>query len=334
MTLGLALASKLGEATLLKTGELGLRNAEANRPHIRKTIADLPKPAGDGRSSLVVCAGPSLHVRHSVNRLRDARYPGAVVGVDGSLAHCLRAGLVPDYLVTLDPHPDRIIRWFGDPDLEKRAPDDYFRRQDLDPAFAESEIRKNREVLELVNRHGPSIKLIIATCVDPGLTRRCAEAGFEMYWWNPQYDDYDLPGSLTRRLYDLNGVPCMVTGGNVGSAAWVFAQAVLRLPHVGVVGMDLGYRPGTPLLNTQYYYQMKEILGERVAEGYIPMRNPHLGDEAWFTDPTYYWYRSCFLEMVKDAPGQTHNCTEGGTVFGDGVAWTPLDEFLSRFGRS
>src|SRR6185295_6916909 len=144
------------------------------------------------------------------------------------------------------------------------TPDDYFRRQDLDPAFGQKERETNREVIALVNKAGPKIKLIIATCVDPALTRRCLEAGMELYWWNPLYDDYDAPNSVTRRIFELNNVPCLVTGGNCGAAAWVFTHAILKKKHVGMVGMDLGYRPGTPLLNTQYYYQMQEVLGDRV----------------------------------------------------------------------
>jgi hypothetical protein len=334
MSLGQELAGKLAEATLRKTAAIGVRNAEANRKHIHRTIGDLSGPGEelpDDGTAMVVCAGPSLHHRKSVPRLRDLKYRGAIVAVDGSLAHCLRAGIVPHYVITLDPHPDRIIRWFGDPKLEERAPDDYFRRQDLDPAFAENEIQKNRELIALVDRHAPSIKLITATCIDPGLTERCVQAGFPLYWWNPLYDDTDEADSVSRALFEANGVPCMVTGGNCGSAAWVFSHAVLGRKNVGLLGMDLGYRPGTPLLNTQYYYPMKELLGDRVAEGYIPVRNPFLGED-WFTDPTYWWYRSCFLSMVGDAECATYNCSEGGTLFGEGVSFVTLDEFIARFG--
>lgn len=335
MSLGQQLASQLAEATFQKTAELGLRNAESNRPYIKKSIHDLAPiepPVGAADSAVLVCAGPSLHHRNSVSALRDSKYRGTIVGVDGSLSHCLRAGLIPDYVITLDPHKDRIVRWFGDPDLENREEDDYFRRQDLDPAFAANELRKNRELIDLVNQHAPKIKLIIATCVDPGLTRRVVEAGFDLYWWNPLYDDTDAPDSVTRKLNDLNGIPCMVTGGNCGSAAWVFTHAILGKKHVAMVGMDLGYRPGTPLLNTQYYYPMKELLGDRVAEAYIKVFNPHLNEE-WFTDPTYYWYRSCFLSMVKDAACVTYNCSEGGTLFGEGIEFIPLAQFLSQVGN-
>ena len=136
---------------------------------------------------------------------------------------------------------------------------------------------------------------------------------------------------LFRSLFEANRIPCMVTGGNVGTSAWVFAHAILGCRHVAVVGMDLGYAPGTPPQNTQYYHELKELLGDRLAEAFIAVPNPHLG-ETWLTDPTYYWYRKVFLELAAEADCATYNCTEGGTVFSDRVPFTPLDDFLMKFG--
>ena len=138
-----------------------------------------------------------------------------------------------------------------------------------------------------------------------------------LYWWNPICDDYEEPGSHTQRLFNLTGMPCMVTGGNCGASAWIFAKAILERDPVGMVGMDLGYAPGTPLEKTQYYHELiKFYPEERLEEAYIQMHNPHL-DETWFTDPTYYWYRQCFLQMVQQSGWTGYNCTEGGTLFGE-----------------
>jgi 6-hydroxymethylpterin diphosphokinase MptE-like protein len=325
--LGERLASRIGEVTLAKTAQLGLENARKNLPYVRKTIADLGGTGAAPDAAVVVCAGPSLHRNRPLSLLRDARFRGTVIAVDGSLGHCLQNGVVPDFVVTVDPHPYRIVRWFGDPDFAARPADDYFRRQDLDPSHWEDEERRNRELMDAVDRHGPAIKCLIATCVDPTVTARCLAAGMELYWWNPLYDDHDAPDSVSRRAFELNGVPCMVTGGNCGSAAWVAAHSVLETRTVALLGFDLGYPPGTPLQRTQYYAEMAEIFGDRIADFYIEVANPQTG-ETWYADPTYYWYRSVFLQMVSDAPCQTFNCSEGGTVFGDGVTLTRFEEFL------
>lgn len=332
--LGERLVAHIGDATRAKSQKLGLPNAEANRAFFTdhpRTIADLPAADPPSGAAIVVVGGPSLHRTRSVQRIVEKGFRGTVISSDGSLGHCLRLGLVPDYVVTLDGHPTRIVRWYGDPDLASRADDDYFGRQDLDPSFWSDQERANAELIALVDRHGPQVKAVLSTSSPPAVTRRCIAAGMGIHWWNPVYDDYDADGSITRSLFERNGIPCLVSGGNVGTCAWIVAHAVLRHRHVAVVGMDFGYAPGTPLLNTQYYYELRDLLGDRVADAYIDVHNPHLG-ETWFTDPTYYWYRQIFLELAGEAPCETYNCSEGGTLFGAHVPFLPLDDFLSRFG--
>jgi len=326
-----ALISRMPQLTVLRSAETALENAKRNQPDIRLTIGDLAAapPLAGHDSAIVIAAGPSLHRHNPVAEIVSSGYEGDIVAADGALGYCLRNGLVPDYVVTLDPHPTRICRWFGDQNLaSRRDGDDYFRRQDLDPHLGTDELARNQELLALVNRHGPSIKAVICTSADRSVATRCREAGMTLYWWNPLMDDVDRRESVARALYRLNKVPCMVSGGNVGSAAWVFTHQVLRRPEVAVVGMDLSYPPGTPLTKTQYYTELKALFGDRAEEAMTPIQNPHT-QETWHADPAYFWYRSCFLELAAQAPCTTFNCTEGGVLFGDGVEWMPLREFLA-----
>jgi len=289
--LALELVERMPDLTLQRSAELALANAKLNLRYIRRTVSDLSKAAASDQSdsAIVVGAGPSLHSQGSIAQIVASGYTGTVICADGALGHCLRNELVPDYLVTVDPHATRIGRWFGDTRLTaaKILEDDYFRRQEMDPYMATDEMARNDDLVKLVNRHGPSIRAIIATSASQLVTQRCREAGMELYWWNPLYDDFDQPDSLTRKVYNLNKVPCMVSGGNVGAAAWVFAHAILGIKKVAVVGTDLGYAPGTPLANTQYYKEIEEIFGENAADAFIDVHNPYTG-EMWFTDPTYY----------------------------------------------
>ncbi len=326
--MGIELSRELAAATLRKTAEVGLANAKANLPYIKQTILDLSRKldAQGPSSAVVVGAGPSLHRRNPATVLRESCYSGAVVACDSALGYCLRNGLVPEYMVTVDSHPHRMIRWLGDPALKSRPPDDYFIRQDLDPIH-QDEVLANKTIIQLVNRHAHAIKSILSTSVDPGVTRRCLDAGMDLYWWNPLYDDYDIPGSWSRRVYELTGAPCMVTGGNVGSSAFAFTDAVLQVPKVALVGFDLGYAPGTHLRNTQYYYELLDLLGEKAGDALIEIKNPYTGEQ-WLTDPTYYWYRECLLQIISVARCETFNCTEGGVLFGDGVKVIDLREFL------
>ncbi len=330
--LGKSLVAGMDKATFSKSTKLGLKNAEENRPYFGKTIAELPAPEKPEGAAIVIVGGPSLHRRNLVPKILESGFKGDIICADGSMGFCLRKGLVPRYVVSVDGHPTRIVRWFGDTELEQRAEDDYFLRQDYDPAHWSNERRSNQELIALVNAHGPKMKAILSTSVHPCVARRCIESGMESYWWNPIYDDYDAPDSVTRRLFKSNGIPCLVTGGNVGTSAWIFAHAVLRRRRIALVGMDLGYAPGTPYRNTQYYTELKELLGEeRLPEAYIKIHNPHLG-ETWLTDPTYFWYRQVFLKLAAQTDCETFNCTGGGTLFSEHVPFVPLEQFLERFG--
>ena len=315
----------ISEATQRKTSGLGLRNARINAAYIKKTIKDLMDVAP--RPALVISAGPSLHNRHSLEAVKKSGFKGHLVAVDGTLGHCLRNGIVPDFVVTVDPHPHRIVRWFGDKKLARRPEDDYFRRQDLDPALNRKEVERNNELIELVDRYGPRIKAIISTSVSPDITKRCIEAGMDLYWWSPLYDDCEDPEGYSRRIYEITKTPCMVTGGNCGTSAWVFSHAVLKSPEVLLVGMDLSYPPGTDAGKVQYYDIFKEIFPENPGEGLIRVYNPYL-KETWMTDPAYYWYSSGLIDMSRVAKCKTYNCTEGGILFGGKIEFTSLKKAL------
>jgi hypothetical protein len=253
-----------------------------------------------------------------------------LVVTESAIAYCLRNDVVPDLVVTLDPHATRIVRWFGDPSLdpERIGHDDYYRRQDMDPAFAD-ELRFNRELVALIDRHGPHMRIALATSASEAVVRRVLDTGMRIYWWNPMLDDPAAPDSRTRALRALNRFPSVNAGGNVGSACWMMAHAVLGKRRVALTGMDFSYYDGTPYRNTQYYHEAVALVGEEHLDA-VFMRefNPHLR-EWFFTDPAYMWYRDCFLEMVQDADCVTYNCTEGGILFGDGIVFAPLADFLS-----
>ena len=321
--------AKVSDWTYRKCIDKCIEHAALNKKYIKKSIKHLSIELSNdgGKPALVVSGGPSLHANNHIQALKEEGFSGRIVAADGSMGHCLRHGIVPDYVLTVDPDPHRIIRWFGDPRLNERPEDDYFHRQDIDPELRENELKRNEETIALVNRYGPQIKLIISTSVTPEITERALQAGMELYWWTPLYDDFALGASASRRLCQELKVPCMTTGGNVGSSCWAFAQAVLRSDPVLMVGMDFSYPPGTDVYHTQYYDVLKELYPDDPARGLISVYNPHLGQE-WRTDPAYYWYAECFRKMLPAAGGKSINCTEGGILFGEGIAWKPFRQAL------
>jgi hypothetical protein len=98
---------------------------------------------------------------------------------------------------------------------------------------------------------------------------------------------------------------------------------------VGLLGVDFGYYADTSYQNTQYYKELVEMVGEdRLDEVFVHFTNPHLNQD-FYTDPAYLWYRNSFLEMASRAECQTINLTGGGILFGEGIEWMTLAEFLA-----
>lgn len=330
--MGRRIASQIGALTLEKVTEAGFANARSNGPRIAagKSIAALVDSPLRGRDALVIAAGPSIHRQDTARLIRESGFHGTIIATDSAMSWCLRQGFVPDLVVTLDPHARRIVRWFGDPDLDERSigEDDYYSRQDMDPRFRHDQLQFNQEMLQLINEHGSRIRIAVASSAPESVVRRATQSGMDIYWWNPMYDDYDAERSLTRQIHEMNGLPCLNAGGNVGSACWVMAHAILGSPRVALLGMDFGYYADTPYGQTQYYKEILSLVGpDRLDEVYVRLCNPHVGKE-FYTDPAYLWFRQSFLEMVQDAGCETTNCTGGGILFGDGIHVATLESFV------
>lgn len=313
--------------------EVLLRHAKDNYPRITNTLRHISPPRGDkARSAIIISAGPSVHRQRHISQVRSSGYQGMVIAVDGSFISCLKEGLIPDYVLTLDPHETRIVRWYGDPDFEKNSlNDDYFQRQDLDVAFRNNLIEQNNDHIRLVNKHGSQCKVVIASSAPKNVVDRITEAGCEAYWWNPLVDDPRISTSLTKRLYEVNQLPCMNTGGNVGTAAWVFATSILKIPLIGLLGMDFGYYSDLPYSKTQKFYELIQYLGsEEGLDPYFPQFTFPLTGETFYTDATYSWYRKNFLELLSLSRAITFNCTGGGVLFGENLPCITLQSFLEK----
>jgi len=320
-----------------RIGEIAFANAERNLAHrdIGHSLKALRGAfAEQGDSAIIVGAGPSLHRQDAARKIKESGYAGTIVATDSAIRWCLKNDIVPDLVVTVDPHGKRIVRWFGDPDLVEAdvEADDYYSRQDMDPAFRD-QVASNMRVLELVDKHAPDIKIAVSTSASPEVVARIVDTGMQAYWWNPMLDDPDVEGSVTRKLQRLNGLPCMNAGGTGGAACWMMASAVLGKKHIALIGIDLGYYDSEPYSSTQYYREAIDLVGEEnLDQLFVRIYNPHL-EQWYYTDPAYLWYRNALIEMTADADCETYNCTEGGILFADHIHFEPLSDFLRAHSR-
>jgi len=330
--LGLRLVERMSEITMDRIGDLAFENARQNLKYLKagKSISELRTlGVGEDDRAVVIAAGPSLRKHDVLGQLRKASFNGAIVATDSAMRYCLSGGVVPDLVVSVDPHGNRIVRWFGDPGLTEAdlQLDDYFSRQDMDRNFAD-QLRANREIMDLLDRYGRGMRIALCTSASPRVVQRALDVGMDIYWWNPILDDPETPGSLTRQIYEMNGLPCVNAGGNVGTTCWMMAHAVLGKREVALTGMDFSYYADTPYRNTQYYREAMALVGEENLDTiYMHVFNPHL-DKWFYTDPAYMWYRNIFLELAGDAECRTFNCTQGGILFGDNIDFVPFGQFL------
>lgn len=297
-----------------------LENTRRNGQAIRNehSIRDCKPSYGP---CIIASAGPSLYRQRILARLAEARFTGTLVATDGAYIQCLKAGLQPDWVVTIDPHPTRIVRWFGDPDLESnQANDDYFARQDLDVSFRKDAIQQNKRNILLVD--GNETSLVVATSAPENVVSRTAR--FARYWFAPLVDEPTTEG-LTSQMVELTSCPALNTGGTVGTSAWVFTHQVLRADRIAVVGMDFGYPMDTPLENTQEWNLLKD--DPDIASLY-PRQVGYWGE--CYTSPTYFFYLQAFKELLQASGSRISNCTEGGILCGDGIDCMPIEQWLIK----
>ncbi|MDO8659663.1 MAG: DUF115 domain-containing protein, partial [Candidatus Parcubacteria bacterium] len=115
--------------------------------------------------AIVVGRGPSIYKHKHINLLAKNGFKGTIVVSDGSLIDCLKQGVVPDYVVSVDGNNELIWKWYDHP---------------------------------LVDKFGSKIKAILCVSVAHNVVERCNKAGIKIYWFNPQFDDYRKHDSFTK----------------------------------------------------------------------------------------------------------------------------------------
>lgn len=309
---------KIQKATAENLLDLWMQNYAVNVSEMIKpdalTIADLVPPEVSKEpnrphgSAIVVGAGPSVWERNHLKLLAESNYDGMIISTDRMLIPCLQHDIIPDLTITVDGNREKIVEWYNN---------------------------------SLVDEYGEKIKAALSTNVAPNVVERLKKAKAKIYWFHPIFDDWRTPESFTRLMKAMtkteknpHGVPCMTCGGNSGTTCWVIAHALFRRSPVALIGLNFGYLGNSPLEHTQYFEAMvKETGNIDLAKqiGYREVYNPHEG-KTYLTDLVFHYYKEGFLDMVKRTPEwvETYNATEGGILFGSGIYWIKLKDFLAH----
>ena len=102
---------------------------------------------------------------------------------------------------------------------------------------------------------------------------------------------------------------------NVGLQAWLFAWRVLKCKEVVLIGMDNAKEEGwKPSIDPQ--------------DGSFKTIEHPVFKTRQILDPVYQLFRSEFLDIAKTKPCITVNCTEGGSLFGQGIESKKFEDYL------
>ena len=144
-------------------------------------------------NALIVSGGPSLREINHINLIKKNQKKIIIISTDGSLFFLLENNIIPDLIVSLDPHPTRIIRWFGDEKLNKKKlkEDNYFRSQDIDIKF-KNEVKVNQQILSLTKKNGAKFNIALCTSAPINVTKRLLKIKSKIFWWNPFLDNPNL----------------------------------------------------------------------------------------------------------------------------------------------
>jgi hypothetical protein len=284
-------------------------------------LASTPWP----EHAIVIAKGPSLFRHDYIGKIRRALLEKKrlmIFCVDVAVPYCLRDGLVPDIVVTVDPSI-KILRAFGDSEGLSEREGDYSLYR-YNPHEKNGMISCD-EIMMLLDAYGSSLTVAISIYTHRKVYERLKQVGARIYQFFPMSDDESYMTEIWKQHPDLVALSC---GGNVGTAAYNLARFMER-KSICLCALDLSYAPNTPLNETVYYPLVKDKpeLADRL---FIPIRNPHL-NETWFTDTVFLSYAHVTLRMIEEAAKsgiETVNATGGGIVFGPNVKWLNLDEWL------
>lgn len=328
------LHTKLNNVTFKSLSKEVFTNAKNNLKFISfgTSLKDLLNFNAENKNAIIVGGGPSLRKINQIKVLKKYKKNFIVIACDGALYYLLSNNIIPDLVVTFDPHPTRIIRWFGNTNLKKKdlKKDDYFSRQDIEKKFND-EIESNKKIIFLFNKNAKKLKIALCTSSSKLVVKRLVEAKADIYWWNAFLDDPQKKTSLTRKIFKLNKLPIVNTGGNVGSAAWMMAESVFNCKNIALIGMDFGYYIETPIRATQYYDVLLKICKDKskIKKFYSKIYNKKI-KKTFYSDYVYMWYKKCLIEMINNSKSNTYNCTMGGILLDKKIKWSTLEQFCKK----
>lgn len=296
----------VGDMTIYNLMPLWLENLRENFELIvnGKSVQEVQK-VGRGKKAIIIGRGPSLRKHNHLELLaRNRPSETFVICSDGALPLCIEAGIRPYAGVTVDGNREKIWKWYN---------------HDLDGTKAILPVTCAKNVAQTAERNGAEVLWYV-----PVLDVEEKQPKVSLTW----VIDRMLSRDWSRPIPILNN------GGNAGMCGWCFAADALEVSEIALIGMDLGYGLDTKLDETHYHEGMKASLKDdaKLANMYKLYENTFVNEVA-VVDPVFEIYRRMALKLIesgKERGVTTTNCTEGGSLFGQGLEQMKFSEWLAK----
>lgn len=238
------------------------------------------------RPAVVIGAGPSLQEYHHLELLAESKLYtnkiGTIITTSHGLKDCLEAGIVPDYMILIDPEPV-MIDHFNHSIVEKHM-------KEVTAIFT---ISINHEVFEAWKGNKIFFQSIIPESTIPNV--------------------HAVLSGLFRNITEMDA------GANAGTTSFSVATLMGCNP-IALIGMDLSFLPDTPVEETPYYNTFRpafETKEEMMKECYHFHTHSFFGNKC-YTDKIYYNFVRGFIsgaKLAKDKKGvRTINCSGRGVI--------------------
>lgn len=256
-----------------------------------------------GKPAIVIGAGPSLHKYNHLELIAQSAFyknkEGPILTTSHTVKDCLDQGVIPDYMILLDPEPVMLSHIDHD----------------------------------IVDRYADKIKGIFAITTHPDVLNRWKG---DKFFFMPSVSEKTIPNvqammsGLFPMLNEMNAL------GNSGTFSWSIAN-FLECNPITLIGMDEGFLPDTPVEETPYYTAFKKSFDtrEEIIQKCYRFYTHSFFRTNCYTDDVYGNFAKntvAIAKMAKEQGVKTINATGGGMVDAPDVIenmW--LEDFLKQW---
>ena len=221
------------------------------------------------------------------------QFQGVRMCCEINLIPLLNAGIIPDYVMSLDGE-DMLCKHLEDP---------------------------------IIKEYADMMVGIFSSTVHPGIIERWPG---KMAFVTPWLDDMDELKSITKVMQMFTKKTVLRTGGNCGSFMW-FVAAILEAKSIAMIGLDFSYPLATTpyLSDTQAWGWLKDFPREEILKHYTKITTP--ADVEVITESCFSTMSGGLISWIRAHPEiRTIQLSEYSIVVGDGIVQLDFKDYLKE----